>query len=172
MLKLFQIFIEICLFRKGPQHLPNSMALNAISIFLFSAASAFSLSMTGNPKLGLAWAAIGPLLISLSTTLILRRFNFIERIQRTVCAFAGTGALLIIMTLPLDFALAQSVAESGQIDSGLALASLGVLFWSLMIDAHIWAQALSARFGIGVLCSALMFIVILIVSDLFRTVVQ
>jgi hypothetical protein len=74
------------------------------------------------------------------------------RITQTFSALAGTGFLLGLVWITLLAAM-----EPGQPRPGLALASLGLFAWSLVVDAHIYRHALSIKMSIGILVAVLIF---------------
>lgn len=74
------------------------------------------------------------------------------RIPQTLSALAGTGFLLGLVWIGL-----LSAMEPGQPRPGVALASLGLFVWSLVVDAHIYRHALSIKMSFGILVAVLIF---------------
>lgn len=74
-----------------------------------------------------------------------------ERLAQTIASLAGVG--LIFGTLSFIF-LSQADPEVQQ--PILALAWFGIFFWSLVVDAHIYRNALSITMAQGMLVAVLL----------------
>ncbi len=154
MLALFKVFIDIVLWRKGPQDLPASgllLTLTALGYF------ALSIALGSAAKLVLAdvknTPAAPPLLtgtlveIGLSLTwiwLLLALFRHKNRYWQSATAFMGAGIVLSPIVL-----VAHLVAVSIGQDSPLAwpayLALLAASIWFLLVVSHILRSALEIR---------------------------
>lgn len=119
MIPLLKAFLDIILARRGPQHLPDSALLLGLSTLFYVLVSAIQLTTFGES--GPAWwvfLCLDPLLLMLTTFLLLRLHGHPERFRQTAAAVLGTGALLgLAVFLPLQLAIN---AAGGGPDSGLA----------------------------------------------------
>ncbi|HCK82268.1 MAG TPA: hypothetical protein PK880_01570 [Candidatus Competibacter sp.] len=149
MLFLFNLFLDICLFRKAPQDVPASTpllkmcllayALSGLLVLLISAPVAVALLQTL-----LDMALLGGLLY---LGLTLRRHP--QRFAQTLGALTGSGALLGSLALPLMFWISQQGRE-GDIELP-SLLLLGLMVWSIAVMAHILRHAFETSIWQGAL---------------------
>ena len=156
-------FLQICLFRQGPQILPASgfllgllVVLNAITgvagllaEFLLPAAILITIAHV-SIGLGLAYLI---LLVSMK----------VSRALQTLTALSGTGAILNVISMLLIWLL----PEEGQQQNIISMLLIGVLFWSIFIIGGIFRHALSISLAMGVLTSiGYVFTLIVVLSPL------
>ena len=149
---MIRTLFDILRLRSGPQDLPSATGL-AIVLALFYllqglVADRILEGSTDNAPRSLISIAFQFSIVAL----LLRWRGMAARIPQTFSALAGTGFLLGLVWIALLAAM-----EPGQPRPGLALASLGLFAWSLVVDAHIYRHALSIKMGIGVLVAVLIF---------------
>ena len=150
-------FLNIVLFRTGPETLPESrlllsfacifyLVVNVISILLTGAIdSAFLLLMT-DLLLMVAWA---------STILII--FETRPRLTQTLTALLGAGAVLQGFMLPLSVGPPVDQQTEGLVLLR-ALGFLLILLWAVGVYGQIIARAINKGIGVGVLLSTLYFL--------------
>jgi hypothetical protein len=114
-----KLFLDIVLWRRGPQDLPASSLLFWLTLVAYVAVSAIQLSLL--EESGATWVVFllaDPLLLTGCVWMILKLYNHPERFLQTATAVLGTGALLgLLLYLPLQVLL--SLLGLGP-DSGLA----------------------------------------------------
>jgi len=156
---LVKPFWQIALFRAGPDSLPDSRPLLALAMAAYMAIDIMVI-LALYPR-----HALPPLLLVDVGFLILwcagllRLFGFGARLQQTLTALFGTGALLQLLAFPFS---AWPVFGTG-VDIPLllrALVSVGILLWSVSVYGHIFAQAVSRTLGVGIAFAIIYFIVI------------
>lgn len=112
MIAFLKAFLDIILARSGPQHLPDSALLLGLSTLFYVVVSAIQLTTLGES--GPAWVVfllLDPLLLMLTTFLLLRLHGHSQRFRQTAAAVLGTGALLgLAVFLPLQLAVDASGA--------------------------------------------------------------
>lgn len=159
MVSLIKPFLQLCLLNQGPQDLPASRLLLAITAFLYL--------LVG---MAMGWPYYGPVLSlvqSLFELALLWGFSWsLLRVRRhpgrfvqTAAALTGAGAVLGVLLLPLVYAIyrARMLGEPADL---AALSYLAVLGWLLVVYGHIYRHALSLpHLGYGVLV-ALGFVVV------------
>ena len=156
MLTLVRTWLEMCWLRATPRQVPASPYLLWLALGFYLLVDL----LTALP--GAGWrSALGLTLVDLAllvgfTALLLRLSGKQARLNQTLSALAGTGALLGLVALPLVLAVQQDPAPP------LAgLLWLVVLFWSLAVRAHILRHALSVPFGVGLVISAVYAVILL-----------
>ena len=171
MLAIAQPFFHICLLRLGPQDLPASPVLLGLAVaahaglgtlvaaLYYPTLTAIAVSVTGTALIGvLAWA-------------LLSARGRLERFSQTYAAFAGTGAVLEAIALPLA-TLLETRDPPGTAPSTagvlLTLAWLGLLVWSWVVSGHILRHALAVHLTAGIgISMAFFWLSALLVHQLF-----
>jgi len=102
--QFLRIFIDIVLWRRGPQDLPASNLLVLLTLAAYVAVTAVQLLMLDEPAATWAFFVVGdPLLLMAWVWLVLKLFGRADRFAQTVSAVLGTGALLgLAIYLPLQ----------------------------------------------------------------------
>lgn len=145
MSRLITIWFDICLLRAGPQDLPVSRELLWLSAGAYTLVS-FLLSYSGYPAgeaLLVALLDLG-LLIGFAVVLLYLRGRP-ERLNQTLTALAGSGALLGLISLPLVHVLLTGQV-SGEVPPFVAILWFLLYGWSLLVVSHITRHALSISF--------------------------
>lgn len=149
MLTLIQVFLQIALRRLGPEDLPDSTVLLAVS----GAAYALAQGAVIYPVLGaglplLTTLGLDVLLLCVCLGALLRATGHAGRYVRTLTALFGTGALLTVFILPFNLWISASGTPS-QPPVVAVLGVLGIIIWSQVVNGHILARALGTGFAAG-----------------------
>lgn len=151
-LQFLRIFLDIVLWRRGPQDLPASRLLVWLTLAAYLAVSVLQLALLEEPvTTWFFFLVVDPALLMGWVWLVVKLFGHPERYVQTVSAVLGTGALLgLVVYLPLQFLLppsAQGQAAPLAQAVGLAL----VLLFALVTGRIIKLATDSSLFtGIGV----------------------
>lgn len=146
---LFNLFLDICLFRKGPQDVPSSMALLKMCLLAYVLSGLLVLILNVPVSVAILQILLDLVLLSglLYLALILRRHP--QRFEQTLSALTGTGALITLLALPLmSWIVHQQSGSDTQLPSILLLA---LMVWSIAIMAHILRQAFETSLWAGTL---------------------
>ena len=102
--QFLRIFLDIVLWRRGPQDLPASGLLVWLTLGAYVLVSAVQLAlMHESGSMWLVFMVGDPLLLAAWTWLVLKLYGHAERFQQTLAAVFGTGALLgMLIYLPLQ----------------------------------------------------------------------
>ncbi len=151
---LFTSFVEICLFRRGPQDLPASGFFLGI-IFAISILISFLLNLINLPIQHTALAVMINVLIVVSITwLILKLYNKPMRFVQTLTAQMGAGIIISVVATPVIVMLAYAEDHNINMTAPVML-WFGLFIWELAVTAHILRHALSTTFIQGFLMSIL-----------------
>jgi hypothetical protein len=143
---IFKLFLDICLFRKGPQDIP-------LSRFLLVLTLVFTLSTS----MLLSWVEVEffqAILQSVCATLLLVGFFFgmlrmagkITRFPQTLIAALAADGMITALAIPLVFV---SVALP-EWQAAVSLLLLAMMLWELAVLGHIIQQAMDfPRYGPG-----------------------
>lgn len=146
---LFNLFLDICLFRKGPQDVPASMPLLKACLLAYGLSGLLVLLIGTPVPVALLQILLDMVLLGglLYLALILHRHP--KRFEQTLSALTGTGTLMGLLTLPLVVWIArQGAGGDTELPSVLMLA---LIAWSIAIMAHILRHAFNASIWAGAL---------------------
>lgn len=165
MLRLLQVFMNICLFQARPQDLPASRFLffGSLMVTVITALPSLLLVM-GSP--GLVLAAV---LMDVALTLLCLRggLYFLQletRFLQTATALFGTGVIFNLVAIPVQQTLAGAETDGGQVVVGGVL-FLALLGWNLAVTGHILRYALSIRLAGGIAIAVVYYLLILVLAQ-------
>ncbi|MCC5793555.1 MAG: hypothetical protein JJT85_02335 [Chromatiales bacterium] len=150
MLAIINAYIAIALRRLGPEDLPASDLLLLATAAAYVFASLMLPLNEGGQRLALL--AINLALVCSFTLALLQFAGHPGRYRQTLTALLGTGTLLTFVLLPFQWLLVNQPPGGNAAILGTA-GVLTVILWSIVINGHIFARALSAPFGAGLLVS-------------------
>jgi hypothetical protein len=159
MLALLRAFLQIIMRQLGPEDLPDSRLLLIISLVAYVLAQVPpALQVYGASGRAAGAIVIDVFMLVGAVWAILRIAGHPDRYRQTLAALLGTSALLTLPLVPLNFWL-QMFTQAGHVPAGPSIAILVLITWSLTVQGHILARALSAQFVIGLLVAVGYFIV-------------
>lgn len=164
---LIDLFANICLLRKGPQHVPLSPVLLRLTLIVYALAALITLvSITDLLSALLQTVADVGLLIAL-TWAVLAGFGHRQRLVQTLTALAGAGAILWLLSLPNALWIAQASAQSEEARLPVLLQQL-IVVWDIVIKGHILRCAIDIDLWLGVLWAlGIFFVTNMMLSLLF-----
>lgn len=151
---IFFRFIEIALFRKGPQDLPASgfllgltlacnVAVVSLSVFLFQrsdlARGALQSILGLGSEILLVWA-------------ILQAFNHSERLLQTLTAVLGVDTVISLAFIPLLVSM-PITPGAGQASAVQWLLLIGLLSWGVVALGGILRHAVNVSLFAGIMIS-------------------
>ena len=150
---VIDLFLDICLFRKGPQDAPASTLLLAIAIVAYVLVGLVLFGIEVGPTQALLQIVVeGGALLGF-TYLTLLASGYRNRILQTTIAMVGTDALISTSALPL--VVVALYTQEGQIAYALLLA---LTLWHLAVIAHILRHALSRSYSHGLVLAIAYFL--------------
>ncbi len=158
MLKLFKLYVDICLLRAGPQDLPATQSMLALSLLAYTATSIAISVMTQSFGSAIVYGLADTLTPAALTSTLLVLHRFPQRLTQTLSALAGTGVVIGLFTLPL--VLLQNVP---------LLLLLLIMVWSLTVIGHILHHALNVSLPMGILASTGYLLTSLALASLLAT---
>ncbi|MGH8550803.1 MAG: hypothetical protein ACRERU_19835 [Methylococcales bacterium] len=153
MLYILKIFLDLCIFQRGPQDMPASAFFLGIVLLANAAVGLTILSMEA-PFLD----AVPQFLVSIAllvgfSWIVLRLSGKTIRFQQTLIALLGADTLISLTALPFLIWIS--------LNQGFGLAYyilLGSMFWSVAVVGHIIRHALSSSYIYGLGLSILYFL--------------
>ena len=162
MLPFFQTLFDIVLLRKGPQHIPRSMALLILSIVLWLFAVLTQVTLIGQFDEAQFGLEVFSALIAVTCySTIIVGFSQTARLTQTITALLGCGALLALV-----FAVAYVLLEWIGSPILLLLVVWAIVLWSIAIKGHIIATTINRHWYIGLAIAVGVFVLQHIVHQL------
>lgn len=144
MMPLLQLFLDICLYRKGPQDVPASGFLLRLVLAVYLALGTLLLVPDAGWLQAALQTAVEVVMNLALVAVLLFTVGRLSRYQQTATALLATDALISAVGLPPLQLLAGSGA--GAVAALLWLALVG---WHIAIIAHIVRHALTQPLGVG-----------------------
>lgn len=149
-------FIQICLLRQGPQDLPTSSILLAITLIAHTVMSIIWSNVSLSAVSAVLSGLLDTLLLVVLTVILLYAQRRKARIIQTLTALAGTGTIITFLALPVSGWL-QGIDQSAG-EGGLAVIILLILMgWSLAVVGHIFRHALSVPYFFGLVVATVFY---------------
>jgi hypothetical protein len=145
---LFDLFLDICLFRKGPQHIPASQILLRSALVAYGISGLLFLLVNLDPVSALLMMSVDIALLVGLTYGVLNLMGYSGRFLQSLTALLGTGTLVQLMALPISLWMSKTLGQ--EIAALPQLLYIALLVWSIAIMAHILQQALAVSRSIGV----------------------
>lgn len=168
MQQFLRIFLDIVLWRRGPQDLPVSGLLLGLTVTAYVAVSAVQLALLGETAATwLFFVIVDPLLLLAWIWLVLRIYGRMERFSQTATAVFGTSALLgFIVYLPVQVLL--NAIDAGP-ESGLAqLLALALVVVFALVTGRILKLATETNMITGVAIALTYFLLVNLLVGLLR----
>jgi len=158
--QFLRIFLDIVLWRRGPQDLPVSTLLLALAVAAYLAVSVVQLAMLReSPGTWAFFLVVDPLLLGAWVWLVLRLFGRSERFLQTASAVFGTGAVLgVALYLPMQLIVTLLGQEPA---SGLAqLFALLLVVAFTLVTGRIFKLATDSNLFTGIAVSLTYFLLV------------
>jgi uncharacterized membrane protein SirB2 len=157
--QFLKVFLDIVLWRRGPQDLPASGMLLGLTLAAYVFISVVQLALIKEtPGTWAFFLVVDPLLLMTTVWLVLKLYGKPERFVQSASAVLGTSALLgLIVYLPLQmFLLSRDAAPT----SGLAqIAALLVITAFALVTGRIIQRATDSSLFTGIAVALTYFMV-------------
>jgi hypothetical protein len=166
--QFFRIFLDIVLWRRGPQDLPVSQLLLALAVAAYVLVSIVQLALLReSAATWLFFVVVDPLLLFAWTWLVLRIFGKTDRLQQTATAIFGASATLgVVMYLPLQLLLAAVGQDAASGPSQVVGLLLVVAF--ALVTGRILKIATDTNLFTGIAVSLTYFMVVNLLVGVLR----
>jgi hypothetical protein len=153
---LFKTFLEIILFRRGPESVPHSSALFVIVVAIWLMVGVVGIAAADSYS---GSALLVDLILTITAftlyALVINAFGKSERIIRALTAILGCGAVFGAALFGSRWLLSIWLGED-QIITAAQLILLWLL-WSILVEGHIIAGAIERPRVIGFLIALAVF---------------
>ena len=160
MLHFLKAFLDIVLWRRGPQDLPASRLLLWLTAAAYVAVSIAQLALLEEPAAAwLVFVVLDPVLLTAGVYLLLKLFGKTDRFLQTGTAVLGTGVVLgLCMFLPVQWLLTQAGVPPQSTAAGLIALGMVVIF--ALVTGRILKLATESNLFTGVTLSLTYFLLI------------
>lgn len=157
MLAYIRALINIAFLKAGPEDLPASQFLLGITLVFYVLAQVPVSVIAYRPgAMPLQIIAVSLLLAVAGLWILLVLTGHRSRYVQTLTALLGTSALLTLLSVPLSL-WRQAMSTTDPPSAIPVLGIVVIMLWSIAIDGHILARALSKPFFIGLLVAVAYF---------------
>ncbi len=155
MLRVIQIYWNICMLRAGPQDLPASHVLLAAALLAYAAVAVLiAHTILPNYSAAALAAAVDTLLLAVLSRGLLWARMLTKRWNQTCSALAGTGCIFEIILWPINI-WQHAISNSEPRFSLPLVLVLTILVWNVAVIAHILRHALTTSLFNGALLAVL-----------------
>jgi hypothetical protein len=162
LLPFLQTLFDIALLRKGPQHIPRSIALLLLSIALWLFAVLTQITLIAQIDEAHFGLEVFSALVGITCySMIIVGFAQAPRLTQTITALLGCGALLALV-----FVAAYKLLEFVGSPILVLLVVWTIVLWSIAIKGHIIATTINRHWYIGLAIAVGIFVLQHIVHHL------
>jgi hypothetical protein len=128
--QFLKVFVDIVLWRQGPQDLPSSSLLVLLTLAAYMLVSTLQLAFLDESAFTwLFFVLVDPLLLAGWIWFVLRVFAHPERFQQTIAAVYGTGALLgLAVYLPAQLLVTGTATQPASTAAQLIALAMVIIF--------------------------------------------
>jgi hypothetical protein len=159
-LHFLKAFLDIVLWRRGPQDLPASRMLLWLTAAAYVAVSIVQLTLLEEPAAAwLVFVVLDPVLLTAGVYLLLKLFGKTDRFLQTATAVLGTGVVLgFCMFLPVQWLLTEAGVPPESRAAGSIALGMVVVF--ALVTGRILKLATETNLFTGVTLSLTYFLLI------------
>jgi hypothetical protein len=170
--QFLRIFLDIVLWRRGPQDLPVSPLLLVLTIVAYVAVSVVQLALLHeSASTWFVFVVLDPLLLLAWVWLVLKLYRRDERFLQTASAVFGTSALLgVTFYLPLQLILAA--LDQGPTSSMAQVFALLLIVVFALVTGRIIKLATDSSLFTGIAVSLTYFLVVNFLVGVMRGAVH
>jgi len=140
---LIKLFIDIVLFRRGPQDVPASPLMLGLCMLVYLSIGEVMLLMEESLLRATLQVGLDAVMLAGFVAVTLKFAGYGERVLQTLSALLGVDALISMIAFPVMISLSSGPERGG----GYLLVMLMV--WHLAVMAHIFRHALSRSWWVG-----------------------
>ena len=160
MLHFLKAFLDIVLWRRGPQDLPASRLLLWLTAAAYVGVSIVQLTLLEEPAPAwLVFVVLDPVLLTAGVYLLLKLFGKTDRFLQTATAVLGTGVVLGLgMFLPVQWLLTAAGVPVESTAAGLVALGMVVVF--ALVTGRVLKLATDSSLFTGITLSLTYFLLI------------
>ncbi len=160
MQQFLKVFLDIVLWRRGPQDLPNSWLLVILTLIAYELVNVVQLAlMKGSGAQLLLYLVVDPLLLMGGLWLVMKLYGRPERYPQTISALLGCSALMaLLISVPVELLAGPQLAKNPP--AALQFVALALVVAFVLVVGRIIKLATDSNLFTGI-AIALTYVVIL-----------
>ncbi|HDY84701.1 hypothetical protein LCGC14_0558180 [marine sediment metagenome] len=158
-------YVDLCRLKAGPADMPASVTLLQATLLAYFLLGISISRIDSAWNISIMASLADTVFMMVAIKLMLSIKGLQTRYQQTLIAIAGAGIVLDLIGLPLLYWLNQ-IDEPQQGTSVAMLLMIALMFWSLMVVAHIFRQALDIKVGSSAILTIIYTVLSLLVLGL------
>ncbi|MDF1588935.1 MAG: hypothetical protein P1P93_07245 [Gammaproteobacteria bacterium] len=164
-MKFIRSYIDLCLFKASPADLPASQWLLRLTLFAYFIIGT-GIGLIDSPiRISVASSLADTLTMVVALWLMLNFRGMLNRYQQSLTALTGAGCCIGIVAIPIMLLFSQ-VDVKQQMTSYVMLLMIALMFWSLMVTAHILRKSLDIKPGTAAVLTVAYTIITLVLVAL------
>ncbi len=165
MLVLFKTYLDMIALRRGPDAIPSSWLILAMSVAILAGAWTFQVLLIPGLDGNRLWIAFAGYLLALAFYgSVVYLFGFSRRLLQTLSAIIACGSILAVLSL------AEFIVFSPILGTDVAgTVSQLIWYWSVPVKGHIVAQAIQQHWFVGITIAVSAYVMRLGVETAFAT---
>lgn len=137
-------YIDLCLFKAGPADIPASRWLLRLTLVAYFIIGTVIGLIDNSLKISIVSSLADTVAMVAGLWLMLNFRGRLNRYQQSLTALAGAGSCIGIVGIPIML-LFSHVDVKDQMTSYVMLLMIALMFWSLMVIAHILRNSLDIK---------------------------
>jgi hypothetical protein len=155
-----KVFIDIVLWRRGPQDLPSSMLLVLGTLVAYVLVSVMQLALMHESRPAyVVFLVADPLLLMGWIWLVLKVYGRVDRYAQTIAAILGSSALIsLVLSLPLQLLVGVEAARPAT--PAAQILGLGLILVFVLVAGRIVKLATDSNLFTGICVNAIYVLVL------------
>jgi hypothetical protein len=167
-MNLIQPFYRLCLFQLSPADLPVSQWLLKLTLVSYLIVGIAIGLIDSSLQISLLSSVSDAASMAFFLWIMLKLRGMTNRYYQSLTAMAGAGTILGLIAIPVMM-LFNQVDEVERANSYVMLPVVIMMFWSLMVTAHILKESLDIKSGTAAILTVIYTIISLIVVGLVNS---
>ncbi len=147
-MKIIEYFIALCLFKSSPADLPASKWLLKLSLVVYIIVGILVGLTNADLTTSLFTSLADTIVLALFTWFVLNIKQLQPRFMQTYTALLGAGACIGLVAIPILSLFYRTMVEQQPTNISMIL-MMALMFWSLMVMAHIFRMSLEIKPGLA-----------------------
>jgi len=164
-MNIISLFFNLCLFKVDPSEIPVSRKLLKTTLLLYFILGVVINLINNNGAISVILSVADVAVMLLMVAIALRFKGLQSRYLQVTTALAGAGSCVAIVGIPIIGWFYQLDFESQSMSPAMIF-MMALLFWSLMVTAHILRYSLDIKPGTATMITVFYILSSLIISAL------
>jgi len=147
---LLRVILDICLIKKGPKDIPESIGLLKVAFFTYFVSGTLLLANDVSWFDAAIQALIEALLLGAFVYGVVRFFSLERRFSQSMTAIYASGTLITTLSVPYVFMVA-SLSKHKELKNIAGIVVFWILCWSLIVMTNVIRETIEKKLWISLL---------------------